>query len=252
MSWTEPSFPPLLSGRCVVEGSDPLAEAVRGARSGELGAGDALWAQDDETARLAIVLEPDDPLAKSAHALLLAMAAAGDCIGALTPPQVGVFFRWPGTILVNGAAAGEVRLVSAETDANAVPDWMVVALELSLGHAGDGEPGHDPDVTTLGEEGCDDLTTADVLESYSRHFCTWLNTWQNDGLVPVSQQWRKHVEGNDAPVAIRHAGETLTAKVLGLDEDGNLVVKPADGPARSLALLEAITPAETIGEADAG
>ena len=109
MTLAEPTFPPLLNGRLVVKGDSPGDLAIAGAQRGELGAGDTLWLQDTNQAELAIVLEPDDPLTRSAQMLPLAVAAAGDSLAALTPPQVGVQFRWPGTLLLNGASGRQLH-----------------------------------------------------------------------------------------------------------------------------------------------
>ena len=48
-------------------------------------------------------------------------AGPGSGCGSLAPPQVGVMFRWPGTVTVNGAKVGDVRVVSSNADAGAVP-----------------------------------------------------------------------------------------------------------------------------------
>ena len=55
----EPEFPPLLTGRRVIEGQSVLAAAIAGASVGSLGAGDLLWDDDPARVELAIVLEPE-------------------------------------------------------------------------------------------------------------------------------------------------------------------------------------------------
>ena len=244
MTWTDPSFPPLLTGRCVVEGTDPTTEAVHGAASGELGAGDTLWARDTSTVRLALVLEPDEPLQQSAQVLLLATVAAGDCVGALTPPQVGVQFRWPATVLINGANAGALRLCASTAEPSAVPEWLVLTLDLRFAFDGDHEPGSMPGITALTEEGVEELTTTDILESYSRHFLTWLNRWQSEGLRPIEKEWSARAEGRDETANIQGKAATVEARVLGLDEDGNLLIKQENAAATTLQLLDAVTVAD--------
>ena len=170
--------------------------------------------------------------------LPLAVSAAGDCIGALAPPQVGVSYRWPATVLVNGAPVGELSLVAPGGSADAVPDWIVVAMSLRLRWAGTTEPGEQPEATALAEEGCEELTALDLLGSYARHFMTWLNIWQDDGFRPVHLNWTERVEGRQEPV--RLTGMTEDVTVAGMDEDGNLLVKTAQAPVRALSLLDVI------------
>ncbi|MGI9520708.1 MAG: biotin/lipoate--protein ligase family protein [Hyphomicrobiaceae bacterium] len=234
----EPDLPPLLNGRQLVGDQPAMDAAISGATTGELGAGDVVWRDDPLSLELAIILEPDVDLTRAAQMLLLATVAAGDCIGVLAPPQVGVHFGWPGKLLVNGADAGSVALASATTDQNGIPDWLIVSVVLRLQFSDDGlEPGHNLGQTALSEEGCEELTHIQWLESYARHFLTWLHTWQVEGFRPVHQGWTERAAGRDEQIEIEEIGP---ATVTGLDECGNLLVKFATGDVRALALLDAV------------
>jgi BirA family biotin operon repressor/biotin-[acetyl-CoA-carboxylase] ligase len=240
LTWVDPAaspdFPPLLSARRIVPGTHVFDAAVAGAAEGSLRAGDALWDGDPTRVAVAIVLEPEVTLRRAVQMLPLAIVAAGDCIGALAPPQVGVMFRWPQTIAVNGAAVGHVRVASPSADADREPDWLVVAIDLRMRPAPDAdEPGRAPDRTTLADEGCEDLTNLDLMGSFARHFLTWLNIWQDDGYGPVRYNWLERAEvdgGND------EIGGVTT--ISGMDEAGNLLVRNAAGEALTLELLDSI------------
>ena len=242
MTLAEPTFPPLLDGRAVVKGDSPLELAIAGARQGKLGAGDTLWLQDTAQVDIAIVLEPDDPLAKSVEMLPLGVAAAGDCLAALTPPQVAVQYRWPGTILLNGAAVGSCKLVvPTDRKAQDTPSWMVLALTLRFAFDDTHEPGATPGITSLTEEGIEGLTTIDVIESYSRHFLSLLDTWTNEGFAEIAENWTTRLEEQDGTTDIHHPGAPINGKPLGLDENGNLLVsRSAGGNAIALALLDCV------------
>lgn len=244
MTLAEPTFPPLLNGRVVIKGDSPRDLAVRGAQKGELGAGDTLWLQDTEQAELAIVLEPDDPLSRSAQMLPLAVAAAGDALANLTPPQVGVQFRWPATLLLNGAAAGACSLtIPHDCQPGDTPAWMVLGFSLRFAFEEGHEPGTMPGITSLVEEGGEELTTIDVLDTFSRHFLSLLDTWMNDGFADAVQNWSGRVEGRSETVDVPHPTGAMSGRVLGLDEDGNLLVRCDDGATAALALLDCLTPA---------
>lgn len=235
----EPDLPPLLSGRRSVGGQSALDAARDGAARAALGAGDLIWNDDPAVVDIAIVLEPDIPLKAAAQVLPMAMVAVGDCLGALAPPQVGVMFRWPNHILVNGALAGSVRLVASGDEAAHVPDWLVIGIELRLHHPAEGrEPGYDRDRTALAEEGCEELSSLQIIESCARHFLTWLNTWQDDGFQPVHENWLSRADGCDDAIEIE--GVDGAVLVTGMDEDGNLLIKSGSGEIASLALLDAV------------
>lgn len=251
MTWVNPAagpaFPPLLVGRCTVPGLRARDEAVAGAGSGALLAGDVLWENDPTRVALAIVLQPEVALRQAAQMLPLAMVALADCIGSLAPPQVGVMFRWPGTVTVNGAKVGDVRVVSSDGEAGAVPNWLVVSVDLRMQPEADAdEPGKSPDQTTLSDEGCEELTYLDVMASFSKHFLAWVNIWEGEGFRPVHKNWIERVEDRTMPR--RLAGAEAVVTVRGMDEDGNLLVASNEGIVSALRLVDTVELADPQGE----
>ncbi len=237
MQLPDPTFPPLLKGHDVPGTQGAFKTACDRASSGELGAGDVVWSRHDSRVDVAIILEPEAALETAVQMLPLAMVAIGDSLGALTPPQVGQTFTWPGTIRVNGAKAGVMKAAAAgKRDANAVPSWMVVGLWLRhLRTDSEPEPGDVPDQTWLSEEGCEELTLTQILESYSRHFLTWLNTWNDDGFKSVHSSWLFRAHENDENISFELDGKNLSGVMSGLDDNGNLLYR--DGDATRAALL---------------
>ena len=249
MADIEIDFPPLLTGHAFPPTEPPLKLACEGAAAGRFGAGDVVWSLEEARAGLAIVLEPEVPLARALEMLPLGVVACGDCLAALAPPKVAITFGWPGIVYVNDGAAAQLRVA---TDRAATPDtvplWLVVALEVRLRERpGASEPGLNPDVTTLVEEGCPDLSAEQFIESYSRHFLTWLDTWTNDGFAPVHQGWEQRADMRSRSYADASGGAGATGTFVGLDEHGNLILKRSDGKHVSLLLADALVrwPQET-------
>jgi len=179
--------------------------------------------------------------------LPLGVAAAGDSLATLTPPQVGVQYRWPATLLLNGAAAGELRLIApAHCQPEDMPAWLVLHYRLRHAFPEDLEPGAVPGITSLVEEGGDELTTADVLASFARHFLSHLDGWQSDGFQNTAQNWQSRLEGRetaDGDVNSHPQG----GHPLGLDEDGNLLLKQAAGAIIARPLIDCIVCKSSIG-----
>ena len=239
----EPVFPPLLNGIAVAPGTDTAGVATAAATAGKAGAGDVYWSQSEDRLNMAIVLEPDVAFARAAQMLHVLAVAFGDAFGAIAPPEIAVQYRWPGDILVNGARAGAVALaVPAGLADSEVPEWMVlsvdvaITLDLSIEN-----PGEMPDRTTLHEEGAGDVTRTQLVESVSRHFLTWLDTWMHEGFKGVHQNWVGRAYGSDQDVTIGHAGTTLSGRVTGMDEDGNLLFTATGKPVEAMALTEAVS-----------
>ena len=239
MHLPDPTFPPLLKGHDVPGTESAFEAACDRAAAGELGAGDVVWGRQDSRVDVAIILEPEVPLETAVQMLPVSMVAIGDCLGVLTPPQVGVTFTWPGDIRVNGAIAGKIRAAaSGKRDGSATPDWMVLGLWLRHRREdNDPEPGDVPERTWLSEEGCAELSRSDVIESYCRHFLTWLNTWNEDGFKSVHGSWVYRAEEREAHISVSVAGETISGLMQGLDDSGNLLVQ-SDGSARAAMLLD--------------
>lgn len=248
MSDPDPSFPPLLSGHLVHGKGDLLQKAKVGISQGLYGAGDVLWKKSYEVVDLAIVLEPDIPLEKAVQMIPLTMVACGDSLGALTPPQVGVSFKWPNMIKVN---YGNVGLVRAMADMRAkstggAPDWLIIGLTIRLRHNSKKfEPGSNPDITALAEEGCPDLTCSKFIESFSRHFLTWINYWQDDGFKPVHAAWLFRATDQKQETVFEFGEVKFEGEFLGLDENGNLLAKTNDGKVCNHFLSEILEPHES-------
>jgi len=241
MAETDIDFPPLLTGHAFPASEKPMRVACEGAASGRFGAGDAIWSLEEAHAGLAIVLEPDVPLERALEMLPLAVVACGDCFAALTPPKVAVTFGWPGMIYANDGAAAQVSLaLDRESAAGQVPRWLALGLEVRLRErAGEPEPGNSPDVTTLSEEGCPELTSEQLIESYTRHFLTWLDTWNTEGFAPIHKAWEQRADTRMRSYADAAGGEGVRGEFVGLDEHGNLIIKRADERHVSLLLSDA-------------
>lgn len=238
MDLPNPTLPPLLNG-IAVDGGEPFAVARGAAASGSAGAGDVFWSTSAADLKVAVVLEPDVNTANAMQMLCTAMVAIGDALGALAPPELGIYYRWPGAILINGACVGHTRVALPDNaEAAAPPDWMVIALNMRIhGDPDDLDPGLDTDNTSLYEEGGIEVTRTDLIESFCRHFLVWVNDWQTDGFKGIHEIWTGRYVGFDKTVDLEFAGERHSGAFVGLDDLGNLLYRPEEGDIRSLDVV---------------
>jgi len=191
-------LPPMLNA---IEADKPFATAIKQVRNRQSGAGDLFWTPDKCVADFAIILEPEVDRKRSLEMLPLAMLALSDCLAILLPPQVAVQFRGSNQIAVNGGVAGGVTAGIAKTagDKN-TPDWLVLSIKIGLSR-GDkqGDPGLEPDITTLDEEGWEDPDPNKFIETYARHFLSWMAAWSDDGFAPVVRAWKVKAEDRSEP-----------------------------------------------------
>ena len=245
MPLPDPVLPPLLAGHPVRSPTKPLAYACRQAAKAALGAGDLVWGRATARAELALVLEPDVPLATAVQMGAVAMLSLADALGALCPPQVGVHMRWPDTILVNGGEAAKVVLAAPSRATDDVPPWLVVGADVRVRFEDRRrEPGDFVHLTALVEEGAGEVTRTHVIEAFARYFLKWLTTWQDEGFRPVQDQWLFRAEGREGPAEFATQSGRVRGRVLGLDASGNLILQPTMGALRTLSYIDHVTTAD--------
>ncbi len=237
---TDPVFPPLLNGIRVKGHPRPFDLARRNAAAGKAQAGDFYWGPSKRNLECALVLEPETHTIQSLQMLPTAMVAFGDSFGALAPPEIGVFYRWPQSFVLNDAIIGlaQVALPAGVGDDD-IPDWLVVGIQIALrGNPNDMNPGENLDQTNLFEEGVGDLSPKRLLESVSRHLLVWIHTWNDEGFRPVHENWVGRAEGRGEEISVQHDGHTYQGTFLNLDDDGNLLLKTSAGKTISLRVRD--------------
>lgn len=228
LALAEPVFPPLLEGR--IAPGDPFA-AARAAAAEGCDAGLVLYDVTPDRLRAAVVFAPEVPLAEAMVMLPVCGVGFQNALGVLAPPEVGVHLDWDGGIRVNGARCGHLAAAAAPHDPDAVPDWLVVGLDLVL-RLGADEPGRTPERTGLWEEGCAEVDPVALLESWTRHMLVWLNRWTDDGTRPLYQEWKGLAHGLEGEVTVLGRQGTF----LGVDDRFGMLLRGADGATTLLPL----------------
>lgn len=226
------SLPPLLRG---IETLDPpWTRACGEAATGQAEPGDLYWSPRGDAMRAAVALAPDRSLADAMPAVFAMACGLHDCLGALAPPETAVHHQWPDTVLVNDAVCGILRVAAPAGALEATPSWMVAAVDLALAPIA-GDPGANPGVTSMAEEGwlVEDVRT--LIESWARHLLVWIHRWQEDGVRPLHDAWLPRARGRGEEAAVRHAGGVERGVLLGLDERGDLLLRDGGG-VRQLSL----------------
>jgi len=235
------NFPPLMQGEELVAG-DPFTKACTRAILG-CDSGLIIYRISDDHLRAALVLAPEQPLS---HAML-ALPACGlglqNALGALAPPEVAVHLGWNGAIWVNGARAGALRVAASTNDPHAIPEWLVIGIDLQLLPRGEGEGGLDPSRTSLIEEGCGDIVPLRLVESWARHVLVWLNQLEAGELHALHDAWRGLAHGLGKEVDLTLPTGPMRGHFLGIDEHFAMLLR--HGEDTSLVplthLLEATT-----------
>jgi biotin-(acetyl-CoA carboxylase) ligase len=214
------SFPPLFHAEPVSGNTDPFDKARTNAT---LGCDSGLLVHNvtPDRLRAAIVFAPEIPLEQAMAMLPTCGIGFQNALGALAPPEVAVQLAWTGDIILNGGKAGHLRAAASNNDASAIPDWLVIGLELQLIPRSENDPGLTPEQTSLFQEGCADVSPLRLLESWARHTLVWLNTFANDGPAALHAEWRGLSVGIGEATA---DGGTF----VGIDENFGMLLRQGD------------------------
>jgi len=184
----ELDLPPPFTLVTLREVGDAFSHAVEIAP--EQGAGTLVYVGRFDLAEFAVVLEPDEPLRSARRTLYLGMAALTDALLAYAPPEKAVEIGWPDAIHVDGGLVGGGRLAwPQDAGEDEPPDWLVFGAMIRTVSMGEGEPGLNPLIAALEEEGFTDLTAGALVESFARHLMVHTDAWQEQGFGAVAKEY---------------------------------------------------------------
>ncbi|QNQ11555.1 biotin--[acetyl-CoA-carboxylase] ligase [Sphingomonas alpina] len=130
--------------------------------------------------------------------------------------------KWPNDLLLGGAKLSGILLEGAG-------DAVVIGIGVNLAH----HPTElDRPATSLAAQGVAP-DPADFLDTLAEAFALWLARWRGEGLAPIRARWleRAHAVGT-ALTARLPDGSATDGLFAGLDNDGALILRLADGTTR--------------------
>nr|WP_216665387.1 biotin/lipoate--protein ligase family protein [Pseudoruegeria sp. HB172150] len=202
--------------------SDPFAAACARAAEG-CDAGLVLYRIGADALAAALVFAPEVPLADAVAMLPVCGIGFQNALGALAPPEVAVHLDWDGGIRVNGGLCGRLRMVASSDEPEAVPDWLIVGLEVTLIDPSE-RPGDARDRTALYAEGCGEVSPELLVEAWARHTLVWIGRWEDDGMKPVHDEWSGLAYRMGEPVQVCGRDGTF----VGVDERLGMLMREND------------------------
>ena len=189
------------------------------ANAADLGAGTLVFVGRFDVAELAVILEPEEPLASARLVFYGGMVALCDALAALAPPEKPIAIEWPDAIRVDGGLVGGGRLAwPNRTAEHAVPDWLVFGATIRTVSMSGGEAGLHPLATALEEEGFDDAGSGHLLEGFARHLMVVIDRWRESGFAVIAKDYisklkpesgaRRAIERN-GDLAIQRVGKPI-------------------------------------------
>jgi len=185
---SELALPPPFSAVRLREVGDAFAHAI--SIAAEQGAGTLVYVGRFDLAEFAVVLEPDEPLLKARRVFYAGMAALADALATYAQPETSIIIDWPGSLFVNHGLVGGGRLAWPQ-DAREIdtPPWLVFGGMIRTVSMTGNEPGLNPLVTALEEEGFNDVLSGHVVESFARHLMVAFDSWQEGWFGAVAKSY---------------------------------------------------------------
>ena len=229
----DPVLPPGFTCTTLRESGDAFAHAVR--HAAELGAGSLVWVRRFDLVEFAVVLEPEAPLSAARLAHYMGMNALADMMAVHCPPERSLFFNWPDAVLLDHGLLGGGRTAWPEgCGEDEEPAWIVFGAMLRAVASESFEGGARRVGLGAGvamdELGFDDVSSADMIESFCRHLMSGVDQWTTKGPKAVVKRWLDRL----APeVGMRQ----------GVEPNGDLLVRTQAGEIRK-SLIEALARAD--------
>jgi hypothetical protein len=170
------------------EAGDAFAHAR--AIAGTEGAGTLVWVRRYDLAELAVILEPEEPLAAARRAIYAGLNALSDALAVHAPPERPVTFEWPDAIRIDGVLVGGGRLGWPDgVREDEVPPWLVFSGMIRTSVTRTGEPGLRPLFGALDELGFEAVEAGEIVASFARYLMAGFHDWSELGFTSVAKHW---------------------------------------------------------------
>jgi BirA family biotin operon repressor/biotin-[acetyl-CoA-carboxylase] ligase len=162
-----------------------------------------------------------------------AAQAVADLLDVFVSPAL-VSIKWPNDVLLDGV---KVSGILVESGRHANGDlWLAVGIGVNLAHAPEGT---ERGATSVAERLRADLAYVPPIEAaaeiLAETFAVWWGRWQTMGFEPVLDAWTSRLTGLNGPCVARLDNETLEGLAEGVEPDGALRLRLADGSVRLIS-----------------
>ena len=223
------------------------ADARRRAESGETG---PLWivarrqtagrgrrgrewvSESGNLAATLLMVTPKTP-AEAAQITFVAALAVADLLDTFVPPPL-VTIKWPNDVMIEAEKASGVLVESGAHENGGL--WLAVGIGVNLAHA---PSGTERPATAMGDHLKGDVAAAPPIEAaaeiLAEAFAVWMERWNTLGFQPVLDAWIARIRGLDGPCTARLGHETISGMAEGVEADGALRLRLADGSLRLIS-----------------
>ena len=191
------------------------------------------WVSDSGNLYATLLMVTPKAPAEAAQITFVAALAVADLLDAFVPPPL-VTIKWPNDVLIEARKASGILVESGTHETGGL--WLAVGIGVNLVHA---PTGTDRPATAMGDHLKGDVATTPTIETaaeiLAEAFAVWMERWNTLGFPPVLDAWVARSRGLDGPCTARLGHETITGVADGVEPDGALRLRLADGSLRLIS-----------------
>jgi BirA family biotin operon repressor/biotin-[acetyl-CoA-carboxylase] ligase len=186
------------------------------------------WETGEGNLAATLLTTTQRPPAEAAQISFVAALAVADLAGAFVPAGL-VSLKWPNDPLIAGKKASGILVESGSHPAGL---WIAVGIGVNLTTA---PVAAERPATTFAEH----MTAPppkplEALPILAEAFERWSRLWDSSGFSAIADAWTARAHGLGQACTARLSNETLEGVAEGLDSDGSLRLRLADGSLRRI------------------
>ena len=172
------------------------------------------------------------PPAEAAQISFVAALAVGELASVFAPPGL-VSLKWPNDTLLAGRKAAGILVESGPFPAGGL--WVAVGIGVNLARAPMMLTAPALPATSLAEHmPGPPPKPLEALEILGLALERWRGVWERVGFAPIAEAWTARAHGLGERCTARLSAETIEGIAEGLDADGALRLRTADGSVRRI------------------
>ncbi|MDD9901636.1 MAG: biotin--[acetyl-CoA-carboxylase] ligase [Alphaproteobacteria bacterium] len=185
-----------------------------------------VWESEPGNLFMSLVLRPDVAASVAGQLSFCAAVALMRTLQDVLPDVSALRLKWPNDVLIDGKKAAGI-LLESELSSEGKVAWVVIGMGVNLVTAPD---------EAVSLKSCSVEVTRDVFfEKLMHNMMAVYTTWQEQGFMPVRDEWLQHAHAVDDPIRVRLPQEEFSGTFRGIDMNGALCVALSDGRERTIA-----------------
>ncbi len=158
-----------------------------------------------------------------------ALAVCDTAFALAEDTTVDIKLKWPNDLLLDGMKAGGILLQSTTDTSGALAVVIGVGLNLAKHPENTDYPATDFAIHGLTAD------PARALQHLAKACAQWLSVWDSgEGFSHIRGSWAERTLPVGSALEVRLAGEQINGLFQGIDEDGALILKEAEGIERRI------------------